>query len=164
MTANVLTEQIREFRQVGMDGHIGKPIKPVELHRAIARVLHQATTAEGHREAAEANSDFDETTFAELTTLLPPDRLNAHMASFLDQLDATFSGPSDPEQSLRACHKLITQAGILGFHTLSLACRKYEDALHSGRCADAALAEARAAAWKAKERLKLLLESTPIAA
>ncbi|HWH21954.1 MAG TPA: PAS domain-containing protein, partial [Allosphingosinicella sp.] len=39
MTANVLPEQVREFRAAGMDGHVAKPIKQAELHRAVQQVL-----------------------------------------------------------------------------------------------------------------------------
>jgi CheY-like chemotaxis protein len=39
MTANVLAEQVREFAAVGMNGHVGKPIRQAELHAAIAAAL-----------------------------------------------------------------------------------------------------------------------------
>jgi CheY-like chemotaxis protein len=40
MTANALPEQIRAFRQAGMDDYIAKPFRQQELHEAIRRVLH----------------------------------------------------------------------------------------------------------------------------
>jgi PAS domain S-box-containing protein len=44
MTANVLPEQVREFRAAGMSGHVGKPIKQAELHAAIAAALEAASS------------------------------------------------------------------------------------------------------------------------
>jgi CheY-like chemotaxis protein len=40
MTANALPEQVRAFRQAGMDDHIAKPFKQQELHDAISRALN----------------------------------------------------------------------------------------------------------------------------
>ena len=39
MTANALPEQVRAFRQAGMDDYIAKPFKQQELHEAIRRVV-----------------------------------------------------------------------------------------------------------------------------
>jgi signal transduction histidine kinase len=39
MTANALPEQVRAFRQAGMDDYVAKPFKQQELHAAIRRVL-----------------------------------------------------------------------------------------------------------------------------
>ncbi|HEX8470759.1 MAG TPA: ATP-binding protein [Brevundimonas sp.] len=47
LTANVMTHQIEEYRRMGMDAVVGKPIQMEELLRAMARVLEDrdATTA-----------------------------------------------------------------------------------------------------------------------
>jgi FixJ family two-component response regulator len=39
MTANALPEQVRAFREAGMDDHIAKPFKQQDLHDAIRRAL-----------------------------------------------------------------------------------------------------------------------------
>ena len=39
MTANALPEQVRAFRQAGMDDYIAKPFKQQDLHEAIRRVV-----------------------------------------------------------------------------------------------------------------------------
>ena len=39
MTANALPEQVREFRQAGMDDYVAKPFKQQDLHEAIRRVV-----------------------------------------------------------------------------------------------------------------------------
>lgn len=42
MTANALPEQVRAFRDAGMDDHVAKPFKQQELHDAIRRALNRA--------------------------------------------------------------------------------------------------------------------------
>ena len=39
MTANVLAEQVTEFRDAGMDDHVGKPIIRKQLQATLARWL-----------------------------------------------------------------------------------------------------------------------------
>jgi CheY-like chemotaxis protein/nitrogen-specific signal transduction histidine kinase len=46
MTANVLPEQVREFRAVGMNAHVAKPIKQADLHAAITAALSPAEPRE----------------------------------------------------------------------------------------------------------------------
>ncbi|MBX9933801.1 MAG: PAS domain S-box protein [Methylobacterium sp.] len=47
MTANVLPDQIRAFREAGMDDHVGKPFKRAELYAIIDRWLPERDTAVG---------------------------------------------------------------------------------------------------------------------
>jgi CheY-like chemotaxis protein len=42
MSANVLPEQVQQCLDAGMDGHIGKPIRPAELLAALASVAAPA--------------------------------------------------------------------------------------------------------------------------
>ena len=53
MTANVMSEQIRHYRSVGMDGVIAKPIHPAELGAAIRQAVqrHEATRPAGAGQA-----------------------------------------------------------------------------------------------------------------
>jgi CheY-like chemotaxis protein len=47
MTANVLPQQVAQFRSAGMNDHIGKPFKRDELYAAVKRwagVRQNATT------------------------------------------------------------------------------------------------------------------------
>ena len=46
MTANALPEQVRAFRQAGMDDYIAKPFKQQDLHEAIRRVVDLPLLAE----------------------------------------------------------------------------------------------------------------------
>ena len=55
MTANALPEQVRAFRQAGMDDYVAKPFKQQDLHDAIARVTDVSA------EAAQAAPEPSET-------------------------------------------------------------------------------------------------------
>jgi signal transduction histidine kinase len=46
MTANALPEQVRAFRQAGMDDYVAKPFKQIDLHEAIRRVINLPPAAE----------------------------------------------------------------------------------------------------------------------
>jgi signal transduction histidine kinase len=45
MTANAMPEQVRAFRQAGMDDYVAKPFKQQELHDAIRRVVQPPATS-----------------------------------------------------------------------------------------------------------------------
>jgi signal transduction histidine kinase/AmiR/NasT family two-component response regulator len=47
LTANVMTHQVEDYRRIGMDAVVGKPIQMDELMRAVARVLEQPRIARG---------------------------------------------------------------------------------------------------------------------
>ena len=46
MTANALPEQVRAFRQAGMDDYVAKPFKQQDLHDAIRRVVELPQAAD----------------------------------------------------------------------------------------------------------------------
>ena len=45
MTTNALPEQVRAFRQAGMDDYLAKPFKQQDLHEAILRVVDMPRTS-----------------------------------------------------------------------------------------------------------------------
>jgi len=45
MTANVLPQQVKQFRAAGMDDHIGKPFKRDELYAAVERWSQPVVTS-----------------------------------------------------------------------------------------------------------------------
>jgi PAS domain S-box-containing protein len=127
MTANVLPEQVKEFRKTGMTGHVAKPIRQAELHRAIARALGDDRAA-ADEEGADERKLFDRDIYTKIATLLPQDRLTAHLASFETQLRSAFTDASERKTLASTCHKLVSQAGMLGFMLLSDQCRALEEA------------------------------------
>jgi PAS domain S-box-containing protein len=154
MTANVLPEQVREFRRVGMNDHVAKPIKQADLHAAIARIMQQGAATASEPAAEDAiTPEFDEETFGKIVQLFPPARLKAHLASFDTQLATVFDGSMEREELKAAAHKLITQAGMLGFMRLSDSARKVEEAAETNAPLDYVLDEARDLSTRARARI-----------
>jgi len=56
LTANALTHQVEEYMQVGMDGHVAKPIEIAKLYEAISAALTAAATGASGRTPAAATS------------------------------------------------------------------------------------------------------------
>lgn len=158
MTANVLPEQLMEFKRVGMDGHIAKPVKQPQLHSEIQRILAGRNAAEAStEEIAAALEFFDAETYAKIATLLPHDRLQIHLSSFSQQLRTLFS-ERDPEILKATAHKLISQSGMLGFMSFSQLCRDLEEACGDTRTPDTPLAAAQLAADEVLTKVAELLE------
>jgi len=146
MTANVLPEQLKEFKRVGMNGHIAKPVKQPRLHGEIQRILAGSRSIEASGEENAANVEFfDEETYSKIAGLLPPDRLQTHLGSFEQQLRTLFS-ETDPAVLKATAHKLISQAGMFGFSILSGRCRDLEEACEGNLAPDVPLAAAQLAA------------------
>jgi len=82
---------------------------------------------------------FDAETYGKIAQLLPPERLKTHLASFGQQLREAAEGPVEPERLKSSAHKLISQAGMLGFMELSDRSRELEQACEDGAPLDAAL-------------------------
>lgn len=97
-------------------------------------------------------ADFDPAAFAKLEALFPPDRLARHLDRFDAQLGELLA-LDDPTELKHHAHKLVAQAGLLGFMRLSHLCRALEEALDEGRPAAQPLAEVRSAAAAARAQL-----------
>ncbi|WP_313901806.1 ATP-binding protein [Methylobacterium sp. J-088] len=85
LTANVLPQQVSEFRAAGMNDHVGKPFKQQPLFAAIERWARKPDSVPP---PAPSNSTaLDRATFAEVADSLGPDatrRLLAHLAEELE--------------------------------------------------------------------------------
>ncbi|WP_237480873.1 PAS domain-containing hybrid sensor histidine kinase/response regulator [Lichenibacterium dinghuense] len=134
MTANVFPEQVRAFREAGMDGHLGKPLNRAQLHAAVAR-----WTAGGARPAEPAPDDraelpFDEAAYAQLGTYLGPARLDDVLARLVASLPQRFSGssataPEDVRRWKADAHVVLSVAGMAGLAELAARCRALEAAM-----------------------------------
>jgi PAS domain S-box-containing protein len=162
MTANVLPEQVKEFMKAGMDGHVAKPIKQVDLHRAIERVLtgREIGAPEGPSKsgAEEGGNVFDREIYGKIAQLFPKERLTTHLASFQKQVRETAEGPAEPERLKSSAHKLISQAGMLGFMELSDRSRDLEEACEGEGPLDSALDRFRRSAERALAVVQTLSE------
>jgi CheY-like chemotaxis protein len=138
MTANVLPEQVGTLREAGMDDHVGKPFRRVEL----CAVIDRWTAPDARRLA----------TPREPVPPMPSDALT-HDGAVLEAMRAKFgSGRVDGLLDLLAgelsqrfrltvldrveiahdAHAMVSAAGMLGFGGLSDLCRELEAAAHGG--------------------------------
>ncbi|HXH00307.1 MAG TPA: PAS domain-containing protein [Sphingomicrobium sp.] len=159
MTANVLPEQVKEFRRVGMDGHVAKPIRQAELHAAIARVLERAdATRTPEKQSPTGPKVFDEEVYGQLAQFLPEERLQEYLETFRQELSDGLSEPSNRDRLKFTAHKLVSEAGMFGFMELCDRCRDLEEACIGGGSIDRHHKEALIAASDALFRLKDLCE------
>ena len=123
MTANVLPEQVREFREAGMDDHVGKPINRAELRATLTRWLDARTACAGD---SGAPPTFDAAAFESIADLLGPDKTAETVVKFLREIETRLS-PDDlaaaaREAFQRDAHVVTSIAGMLGFVDLAQAC------------------------------------------
>jgi HPt (histidine-containing phosphotransfer) domain-containing protein len=157
MTANVMPEQVRQFMQAGMDAHVGKPIHQPELKAAIHKILLGRSGEQAKSTAADGQGGFDPEIYQGIRTLLPPERLRVHLENFDGQLAAVFGGGPMAEDLEQAAHKLVSQAGMLGFTSLSDRCREVEQACANGQDASEPFGRAEQAASEARAKVAQLL-------
>ena len=122
MTANVLPDQIRAFRDAGMDDHVGKPINRHDLRTKLERWLEA-------RRDAPAPSDqkplLDNTTFDTIAGLLGPAKTLSTLQKLVVELETRFVpslGQEAHERFGRDAHVVTSVAGMLGFNELSRCC------------------------------------------
>jgi signal transduction histidine kinase/DNA-binding NarL/FixJ family response regulator len=116
MTANVLPQQVAEFRRAGMNGHVPKPMTQQQLERAIASALQGRPAAPP---PLEDEPEFDEAAFRRLAAASPGE---------------------DDEALAGRVHKIASGAAWLGLRRLAARSLALEEACRSGRGVGAALA------------------------
>lgn len=161
MTANVLPQQVRAFRQAGMNGHLGKPFSRDGLLTTVESHLSRAVPDEVTKgPVTPDDASFDAATFHQMRSLLGAERTAAWLASLKEQLEALLTDTLDPspdrEALARRAHALVSHAGSLGFTEISLLSRALEEACVGGRGFGEELRAARvagAAALRTLDRL-----------
>jgi len=132
MTANVLPEQVRMFREAGMDDHVGKPFKRADLYRMIDHWLSRKPDANAswRTEAANDPGFLDRTAFDEVTALIGAARAKGILEALAEELGSLFLGEGTTlaERDLIRfqAHSCVSSAGTLGFLALSSACHALE--------------------------------------
>jgi HPt (histidine-containing phosphotransfer) domain-containing protein len=161
MTANVLPQQVAEAKAAGMNGYVAKPIKFAELARAIATALAEDFTRQaggtgvGAGDAALELPLFQADVYEAVRSMLPPERLEVHLRSLDEQLVSTFEHPLEDGVEA-AAHKIVSQAGMLGFPRMSAVARELEEALRAGRSDEELLRKARTEAGDTRLKLHAL--------
>ncbi|RYC33149.1 PAS domain S-box protein [Lichenibacterium minor] len=151
MTANVFPEQVRAFREAGMDGHLGKPLNRAQLHAAVARW----TAGSG---AGPAALPFDEAAYAQLGTYLGPARLDDVLSRLAASLPQRFSPgsvaiPDDLRRWKADAHVVLSVAGMAGLSDLAARSRALEAAVPGSDGYATCLEAVRAARDAAVERV-----------
>ncbi|ODA68249.1 Sensory/regulatory protein RpfC [Methyloligella halotolerans] len=158
MTANVLSEQVRRFKEAGMDDHVAKPFAKQDLLRTIEKWSPKRPQRKEKKamETTDSNepTQFDEQTFAELSALLGKDRVEKHVSTFEAMLADLYVNGEDHDALAKAAHKLKSVAGMLGFMRVSGLANDLEQACDSTGAVDPALARLKEAGDEASERLQ----------
>ena len=108
---------------IGMDGHIARPITPDDLVYEVAKVLQPARVAPHPGMGPET---WNRTTYLDLANHLGHDRLEATLAPLLAQCEGLLGVLVDrhriEETVSREAHDLASVAGMLGFEAVSRRC------------------------------------------
>jgi signal transduction histidine kinase/CheY-like chemotaxis protein len=131
MTANVLPEQVEQFRAAGMNDHVGKPFDRYELYALIDRWLPDLVIVDtsAPQPVPPGQNAFDMQVYSDLAVLLGDEKTRR----LVDKLDAQlrevgFDAREDRAHLAKRAHGFVSQAGMLGFVELSDACRDLESA------------------------------------
>lgn len=128
MTANVLPAQIATFRAAGMNDHVGKPFKRVDLLAVVARTAVRPAPAPGG--AGEPAFDCD--AHANAVDMVGADEAAGLLRILSDLLDERFTEArlnSGDRAGLAAdAHGVGSSAGMLGFMELARCCARLEAA------------------------------------
>jgi signal transduction histidine kinase/CheY-like chemotaxis protein/HPt (histidine-containing phosphotransfer) domain-containing protein len=133
MTANVLPDQIEEFRKAGMNDHVGKPFDREQLYTVIDRWISEFVIVEANPPEPDRHEDqdvvLDQAVFDDLCALLGTEKLSEMLRKLGQQLAELDPGAGDPAEVARIAHRLVSQTGMLGFMELSNACSRLEESL-----------------------------------
>ena len=140
LTANVLPQQVAEFRAAGMTDHVGKPFRRDELLAAIDRWarlpdgLSQATIgALSALSPAVDAAALDSAMLTEMKESFGADRFGTMLSLLARELTERFRpGDTARDQIAYDAHALVSAAGSLGFVGLSSLCREVETAARTG--------------------------------
>jgi CheY-like chemotaxis protein len=162
MTANVLPQQVSEFKKAGMDDHVGKPFRRDQLLAAIDSILASTDTA---RETAPgAATVFDHDTYSGLLDMMGREGMNRLLDRLLAQLHLGPGGQdlslADRDRLANDLHGLVSAAGMLGFRLLSESCRELEQSCRGGADLSRSLARFREARERAVEQIAALRVAT----
>lgn len=156
MTANVLPQHVAQFREAGLDDHIGKPFKRSELQSLVERHLVGKVVASAEFVA----SPVDPSVYRDMLDAVGTDRmidllgkLSRHLADAASwtKIDSNASAELAAE-----AHKMVSAAGMLGFLELSGACAELEAISRAGGATSTAMVRVRCARQRAIDELEVM--------
>jgi signal transduction histidine kinase/CheY-like chemotaxis protein/HPt (histidine-containing phosphotransfer) domain-containing protein len=160
MSANVLPDQVRRYKESGMSDHIGKPFKRAELLGALNNWL-----AKNHRRVSNGKkpaSSNDVQSFEEVCEIMGLDWVMGGLEKLRQEIAELFgsaAGVMDRGEMASRAHRLIAHAGLLGFAELSDLCRELERACSNGDDISGHLQRAAACGKLAQEKAGEWLQS-----
>lgn len=155
MTANVLAEQLQSFKRAGINDHIAKPFRQALLIDKIRRCLNAERDRKSAIAAAAAPAPAcNRIALDELRELMGEDWVRASLRRLTQRLEETFADPAAAapegapgrERLMRRAHRIVADAGQLGFSELSECFSALEEACAGEGELAPVLARARAAA------------------
>ncbi|MCJ2035672.1 PAS domain S-box protein [Methylobacterium sp. J-068] len=130
MTANVLPDQVRMFREAGMNDHVGKPFDRAELYRVIDRWLSRSVDAPGAVDPREDDGLLDRIAYDAMVRTIGAASVAGALDLLAEDLDAGLAEACETREErddLRfEAHHCVSSAGALGFFALSDAARAVE--------------------------------------
>ena len=165
MTANVLPEQTRAFFEAGIDDHIAKPFRKGLLTEKVNRWLQTGRASAVNATTPVGAGDCDANALVEMRELMGDAWVRASLVRLKGRVEQTFNSNDHAfsrELLARNSHQIVSDAGQLGFHELSRACRELEEAcIGAGENLAPALERACAAGRKAVQDTERLLAQMP---
>ncbi|GJE39597.1 PAS domain-containing hybrid sensor histidine kinase/response regulator [Methylobacterium persicinum] len=140
LTANVLPQQVAEFREAGMVGHVGKPFGRADLLDTIDRCTGEGVACVPSRPVPEAAA------LDAIADVVGREKVQDLLESLARELDARFGTAAAPQPRdgvAQDAHAMIAAASMLGFSDLARLCRDVEAVCRSGRDFAPALADLR---------------------
>ncbi|MXQ10679.1 hybrid sensor histidine kinase/response regulator [Microvirga makkahensis] len=133
MTANVLPQDIREFRAAGMNDHLAKPYTRAQLLEKVDAVLVAAAVTAGEPEMDGVSQGSDQPDSIEsLCQFMGREWVARGLTELKEQLESTFL-EGDPEtieseQLARKAHVMVSRSSIFGFSDFAHLCVRLEEA------------------------------------
>lgn len=169
LTANVLSDQVKVLRAAGMDDHVGKPFRRIDLLQAIERCCRAGQ--DGGTDGADLGTPPGSTTpdpaiLDELIELGGLPQVLKWLGDVRARIDAVYPATaptiSATDDFLAANHTLISQAGMLGFTALSEACQAVEMSHQSGNDVEEPIRRCRIEAGRAIVGCRAFVAAHPI--
>jgi signal transduction histidine kinase/CheY-like chemotaxis protein len=161
MTANVLPQQIQQFKDAGMDDHVGKPVRRDDLLRKLSEWLPRAGESMVEGKPLHGKPAFNEKDFNDFQNMMGAERVGHWLTRLGEQLKATFEGDQDMElaELARRAHDLVSQSALLGFGELAELCAALERTCLSGGEASVPYMNAKLSATEARRRIASLTQA-----
>lgn len=161
MTATVLPEQRTALRDAGVSDYIAKPFNKAELLATIGRWIYVSVGQPATTEC-DARTALDDRALAALRELMGSEWVRTSLVRLSNRIDEALaesaSGRLDRARLKHHAHRIVSDAGQLGFVELSRACADLEEACESAEELGPALDRTRQAAARVRAIFDELLE------